>query len=264
MFLIKGIFRRIILCAICVLAANSAFSQVSSSFWQTDKSQHFVVYYQVSRPEYISELSSKAEGYYNSIIDDLGFRRFDFWSWDNRAKIYLYENAEDFQRETERTSWSGAVVYVANRTIKTFVGQDGFFDSILPHELTHIIFREFVGQKSILPLWIDEGVASSQEKSYLAARLKIAKKLIAQNEYIKLDKFSAISNPDLVQAHVFYAQAASLVFFLVRGQGRERFQDFCRKVRDGVDWQAALFSTYRFSNFEEFEQAWKEFIVKQV
>ncbi len=252
-----------ILCVICVLLAKAAFAEISSSFWQTEKSQHFVIYYQASRPEYISELSSQAEGYYNSIVDELGFRRFDFWSWDNRAKIYLYENSEEFRRDTERTSWAGAVVYVTNRTIKTFVGQEGFFDSILPHELTHIIFREFVGLKTTLPLWIDEGVACSQEKSSLNARLQIARNLITQNQYIKLDKFSTVSNPDLVEPHIFYGQAASLIVFLIRGQGSDRFQDFCRKVRDGTDWQTALFNTYHFSGFEEFEQAWKEFILKQ-
>ena len=250
-----------ILAAACFLQGLFA-AQIDSSFWQTEKSQHFIVNYQAAPANYLSQLTSQAEIYYNSIVDDLGFRRFDFWSWDNRAKIYLYDDSGTFLSDTQRQSWAGAVVYVSNRTIKTFIGQAGFFDSILPHELTHIIFREFIGEKIYLPLWIDEGVASAQEKSYLNTRLQIAKDLVAQNQYIKLDKFSEVRDPDLVQAHIFYGQAASLVVFLIRGQGRENFQDFCRKIRDGADWKSALFSVYHFNSFDEFEQAWKEFVLK--
>jgi hypothetical protein len=261
MKLLKYSIMVFILAAACFLQGLFA-AQIDSSFWQTEKSQHFIVYYQATQPGYLSQLTSEAENYYNSIVDDLGFRRFDFWSWDNRAKIYLYSNSDQFLSDTRRQSWAGAVVYPANRTIKTFIGQAGFFDSILPHELTHIIFREFVGTKTVLPLWIDEGVASSQEKSYLNARLEVAKNLVAQNQYIKLDKFSEISNADLVPPNVFYGQSASLVVFLIRGRGRENFQDFCRKIRDGANWKSALLSTYHFNNFDELEQAWKDFVRK--
>ena len=36
--------------------------------------------------------------------------------------------------------------------------------SLLPHELGHIIFREFIGLESNCPSWLDEGVAMYQEK----------------------------------------------------------------------------------------------------
>jgi len=263
MKILKYSLAALILVTLC-FTHRSVVAQVSSSFWQTEKSQHFIVHYQAAPANYLSQLTSEAETYYNSIIDDLGFRRFDFWSWDNRAKIYLYDDSATFLSDTQRQSWAGAVVYVANRTIKTFIGQAGFFDSILPHELTHIIFREFIGEKTYLPLWIDEGVASSQEKSYLGTRLALAKNLIERNQYIKLDKFSEVRDPDLVQANVFYGEAASLIVFLIRGQGRENFLDFCRKIRDGANWKSALFSVYHFENFDEFEQAWKEFVINQI
>jgi len=237
-------------------------AEVITSFWKTEKSAHFIIYYQEAPAGFITELMDRAEDYYNSIVDELGFRRFDFWSWDNRAKIYLYASSEDFLYDTKRESWAGAVVSVGNRTIQSFVGQKNFFDSILPHEMTHIIFREFVGQKIVLPLWIDEGLACSQEKSYLTARLQFTKDLIAQNAYIKFDTFFEIYKISNVNPQLFYNQSASIMNFLLRQNGKEAFLDFSRKLRDGIPWKKALFSAYHFANQEEMETAWKSFVLK--
>ena len=240
-----------------------ASAEVISPSWQTEKSQHFIIYYQDAPVGFISELIYKAEDYYNSIVDELGYYRFDFWSWDNRAKIFLYRNSDEFHKETDRASWSGAIVSVGNRTIKSFIGQVGFFDSILPHEMTHIIFREFVGGKVVLPLCIDEGVACSQEKSYLAGRMQIAKNLVLHNNYLKFDNFFEIYKlgPE-IQPQLFYAQSASIVIFLIRQYGKEGFLDFSRKLRDGLPWQKALLSVYRFANLDEMEASWRAFILK--
>lgn len=242
-----------------------ARAEVVASYWQTSKSQHFIVYYQETPSGFVDELINKAEDYYNGIVDELGYRRFDFWSWDNRAKIYLYKNSEDFLAQTKRSAWAGAVVSVHNRLIQTFVGQQYFFDSLLPHEMTHIIFREFIGANIPLPLWIDEGVASSQEKGSLNSRMQMARELILKGEYIKLDKFSEITSPDVntVSPRLFYSQAASLIVFLIREKGKGDFLDFSRALRDGMDWKSALLKTYNFSSLQDLEKSWKEFMLKQ-
>jgi len=246
------------------LFVREARAEVFSSLWQTEKSQHFIIYYQTAQPAFVEELISKSEDYYNSIVDELGYRRLDFWSWDNRAKIYLYQDAEDFHNDTQRAAWAGAVVSVGSREIKTYVGQGGFFDSLLPHEMTHIIFREFIGRNVILPLWIDEGVASSQEKSNLYARMRAAKGLVSKNEYLSLDKLSKVTNLDeKITPRVFYAQAASLIVFLIRERGKDNFLEFSRSLRDGTDWKKALFKAYNFSSLEEMEEKWKAFMLKQ-
>ena len=238
--------------------------EVDSSFWQTKKSHHFIIYYQESPSGFVDELINRAENYYNSIVDGLGYRRLDFWSWDNRAKIYLYKNAGDFHTDTQRSAWTGAAVSVRYRVMKTFEGQEHFFDSLLPHEMTHIIFREFIGVNTPLPLWIDEGVACSQENDYLRARMQIAKDLIVRNQYIKLDKLSEVSNlgEDTVSPDIFYSEAASLIVFLIREEGKERFLDFSRALRDGIDWKSALLKSYNFTTLEEMEKEWKNFMLK--
>jgi len=240
-----------------------ARAEVSTSLWQTKKSQHFIIYYQETTDDFVNELVVSAENYYNSIVDELGFRRMDFWSWDDRAKIYLFNNSADYLNETGNLTWSGAQVSVRRRTIKTFIGQQNFFDSILPHELTHIIFREFVGTKTELPLWLDEGIACSQEKSSLVSRMAAAKEMVKRDAYLKFDKLFEIYNSSLIVPNVFYSESASLIVFLLKKYDKEFFLDFSRKLRDGIEWKTALLNTYHFSNFEEMESAWKELILNQ-
>ncbi|MFH1678737.1 MAG: peptidase MA family metallohydrolase [Candidatus Omnitrophota bacterium] len=238
-------------------------AEVDSSLWQTEKSQHFIIYYQDDGAGFVKELINQAENYYNSIVDELGFRRFDFWSWDRRAKIYLYKSSSEYHRDTRRMGWSGAMVSVKQRTIKTYIGQGNFFDSMLPHEMTHIIFREFVGDRNHLPLWLDEGIASSQEKANLANRMGIAKDIINQDAYLKFDDLSEIRDSSLIVPHTFYAESASIIVFLMEEYGSGKFLDFCRKLRDAEPWKQALLRAYHFSNFEEMERAWKSYILKR-
>jgi len=242
---------------------NCACAEVSTSLWQTKKSQHFIIYYQDTADDFVNELISTAEKYYNSIVDNLGFRRMNFWSWDDRAKIYLFNNSSDYLNDTKGVSWSGASVSVRRRTIKTFIGQETFFDSILPHELTHIIFREFVGAKTALPLWLDEGVACSQEKTSLVERMKSARMLVSNDVYLNFDKLFEVYGSTLIVPNVFYAESASIVVFLLQSYDKEDFLEFSRRLRDGIDWKKAILTTYRFSNFKEMERAWKDFMLKQ-
>lgn len=247
--------------AILFLSQGVIYAEVNSSLWQTEKSQHFIIYYQEDNTGFVKELINRAESYYNSIVEELGFRRFDFWSWDNRAKIYLYKNNASYLQDTQRAAWSGGSVSVKTRTIQSYIGQESFFDSILPHEMTHIIFREFVGEKNNLPLWLDEGVACSQEKATLGGRMDIAKNIINRNNYLKLDKLSEVRDASLLVPYIFYAESASVIVFLIQEYGSDKFLDFCRKLRDKEAWKQALLGAYRFSDFEEMENAWKIYIL---
>lgn len=262
-----GMFKnmKIIISIFLILASyvRPACAEVTSSFWQTKKSQHFIIYYQEASVSFVDELANKAEGYYNSIMEELGFRRFDFWSWENRAKIYLFNNSQDYLNDTQGVAWSGAQVFIKNRTIKTFIGQRSFSDSGLPHEMAHIIFREFIGLGVNLPLWIDEGVACSQEKSSLAWRMQLAVGLVKKGAYISFDKLSQVRDPNSITPEIFYPQAASIIVFLLSNYDKGFFLDFSRKVRDGIEWKKAILDSYRFANFAEFETAWKDFLLAQ-
>lgn len=232
--------------------------------WHIEKSTHFIVYYKDADERFVRDTIDKAEEYYKSIADNLGFTRYDFWLWEKRAKIYIYNDAADYQAKTGKPSWSGGSAYVTEKVIETYPLRQGFFQSTLPHELGHIIFREFVGFQGNAPLWLDEGVAMYQEK---VKRTDIKGKLltaIEQNKLIPLNKLSEINiifanDPELVE--LYYIEALSAVTFLMAQFGKGNFVELCNAIKERKSFDEAINDAYRvFKNLEDLNKAWIRYI----
>lgn len=256
----KSVFKSLIL-FFAVIAVFCGFKPGSG--WKVKKSKHFLVYYKQAPYGYINNAAREAERYYKDITEYLGLKRITFWTFDNRCKIYIFENLQGYLDATGYEEWSRAHVDIKEKEIITFVMQEEFFTNILPHEMGHIVFREVIGYNARIPLWIDEGVAVLQEKDrnfYLDA----AKELVKRDLYISVKSLSEIRDYRYVIPVVFYSEAASLIGFLLEEYGRDEFIKFCRKIRDGTDWQEAFFKTYGFRSLEGFQEAWVNNINKQV
>jgi hypothetical protein len=239
----------------CVLAAPN-------DNWQTTKSTHFIVYYKNAPEDFLEQVKERSENYYDKIADDLGFRRYNFWLWDNRAKIYIYDNVGDYQAATGQPSWSAGCAIVREKVIHTFPFAKGFFNTILPHELGHIIFREFVGFDNFaVPLWLEEGVASYQENIRFFTANKLVQDAIGKGNFIGIEGLASF-NPQLTQdstsVNLFYAEAVSIVDFLIKDFGKDNFVLFCQNLRDKGDLERAIASSYPFANTSELSLAWQK------
>jgi hypothetical protein len=254
----KRVMRKCILgLLIFFISGNFVFAEN----WNTAKSTHFIIYYKNAPPGFLEELIDKSENYYNKIADNLGFRRYNFWLWDNRARIYIYDDAKDYQAATGEPLWSSGCAYPREKVIRTFPYAKKFFDIILPHEMGHIIFREFVGfDNPAVPPWLDEGVASYQQDLASPAANLTIKGALRENRLTPLNKLSAIkpqSMTDSGTVNLFYAQAVSVVDYLMKKFGQDRFIVFCQALRDKKDLAKALILAYSFNNIEELDEAWR-------
>ena len=233
--------------------------------WQVFKSTHFLIFYESAKESTLNEFSQRAEENYNKITDDLGFNRFNFWTWDNRAKIYLFDNQKDYTASTGDPDWSAGRAQVSSKQIQTFITASGFLDNVLPHEMAHIIFREMVGfNNQGIPLWLEEGVASYQEQNSSFVKADLANK-INQGNFINLDSLSRLevaSSTDKEQVGLFYAEAHSLVRYLVTEFGKDKFVLFCQNLRDKRNITRALELTYSFNGLGDVESSWKKYILK--
>ena len=245
---------RIAIALVCLSLFCSGL-EAQDEQWNVKKSKHFIIYYQEESRQYLSKIASRAEHYYKSITGYLGLRRFDFWTWEKRCKIYLYPDREKYLADSRRALWSRGSVHVIRKEILTYTEEEEFLDYVLPHELGHIVFREVVGFDKQLPLWIDEGVALLQEKDR-EKYLEFARTLVKKGTYLSLAELSRIRGYKNMDPTIFYSQSASMIEFLLERFGRKRFVSFCRELRDGEEWQEALLETYKFDNLEELEEAW--------
>ena len=250
--------------------------------WQEQRGSHFIVYFTdagkkaggvdksgktVPGDRWAKNVLRKGEQYYKSIADDLGYPRHSkFWTWDNRVKIYIYPDHESFVKATGQPKWSKGLARYNEKEILSYrwAKEHEFLDALLPHELGHLMFRDFIGFKGEAPLWLDEGVAQWQEPAKRKVIRQVMRKLLKEGRLLPLKKLSSIDHTTLnsrmqTQAvHEFYIQSISLVEFMVTRHGKNRFTNFCRALRDGKTLDNALKSAYSpvILNIEDLEKRW--------
>jgi len=233
--------------------------------WQELKSDHFIVYYKEAPLDFVHNVQESAEQYYREINDNLGFTRYEGWTYDRRAKIYIYNDQEDFSKDAH-ARWAHGVASVQNREIRTFPSAHGFFDSTLPHELGHIVFREFIGITEQVPLWLDEGVAMYQEKAKRWGANKLVQQAIQKGQFIPLDELTHMvlySDTPRETVELYYAEAASITYFMITELGKFRFVNFCRKLKEGSSFENALHHAFaRVKNLNDLNKLWVAYLHK--
>jgi len=235
------------------------------------RSEHFLIYHDkdVSR-SYATQIKNTAERFYRTITQEFRLVRDNPWLWDNRAKIYIAKDKEDYQERFRCASWSAACVDYRRKIVYTYYGHKEF-KSIFVHELTHIILREYIGQQNI-PLWLDEGVATYMEDKYgggiYKKKLWFIKKKISDEKYIKLKELNKISYSELEDkanddVNFFYLESFSIVNFVINKYGRYKFSNLLRQLEKGFSVEEAFSKIfYKFRTLEDLEKEWKRFSQK--
>lgn len=283
----RSIFR-IIATALCF------FGCISVSYgqdWKQLESEHSIVYF-VQDEGFARQVSDKAEFYYRRIADDLGYARYsNFWTWENRVKIYIYPDRNSYSKASNMPSWSEGMADYTHRQIICYAWHGGFLDGLLPHEMTHLIFRDFVGFKGEVPLWLDEGVAQWEEPLKRAQVKAVSKSLfnngtlLCVEDMLNLDirkvqgnsivrihsipdkdgkkKLLSLSSDDLVRT--YYIEAISLVGFLIERYGADSFTGFCRQLRDGKSFNEALGFAYptNITGVDDLEKEWLKYVLAE-
>ena len=279
-----GMFLGVILgLVICVSSAGAA-DQLN---WKELKGTHFIVYF-TGEESFARDALNNAEKYYTRIANELGYARYqDFWTWEKRCKIYVYPDHDSFLKSTGGAEWSHGLADYRAKTIISYAWHEGFLDSLLPHEIAHLIFRDFIGFKGEVPLWLDEGVAQWEEEAKRPQMKAMIKELydneglLLINDMMKLDirrlkskdgvhvrsALTKDGSPGVVflssdnLVNTYYLQSVSMIGFLIEKYGGESFTNFCRELRDGETLQEALKSAYMtITTIEEFEKRWKEYL----
>lgn len=258
--------------------------------WQELKGDHFLAYF--TRDEvFAREVLNKAEVYYQRISSDLGYPRYtEFWTWDKRVKIYIHPDRDSFSKATNEPGWSEGMADYKNKQIISYAWSKGFTDSLLPHEIAHLIFRDFVGFKGEVPLWLDEGVAQWAEEAKRKYANQAARQLFAQGALLPLEEMMKLNirnikddsgvytrakktkegkdgvlflSPDNLVS-VFYLQAVSLVGFMIEKYGSSSFTAFCRELRDGRSLEDALRAAYPsyINSLQLLEEKWQEYLTE--
>jgi hypothetical protein len=141
---------------------------------------------------------------------------------------------------------------------------------ILAHELTHIYFDGFFIGGANDPLWLSEGMATLVQVERGLAAPNWLKENLAQLEGgagLPLETFMEVKTTagwSDEKVRLWYAQAYSVVRYLIRTQYRSSYYKFSSYLRDGRPMPESLYRAYGapYTRVRALEIAWRHEIAR--
>lgn len=230
---------------------------------QTLKRMHFVIYHNDRHAA--NEISWKAEFYYKQIVRHFNIRGFRPWQGKEKCTIYLFEDKKDYIQKAEAPRWSGGLARYNPPRLYIYEENPRLIKQILPHELTHLLFAQFMPREKI-PLWLNEGMAQYEEERWYSTQMKsYLKEQIKNENYIKpAELFRMKRYPqDKTELVLFYLESASIIEYLKDEQLATAFADFLIAVKQDYSIEEALEHAYQWKfdeGISEFEKKWLKFV----
>jgi Peptidase MA superfamily len=254
-----------ILCAGLLLFPYTSFADDNPDTWQLMKGQDFNIYYRATVPDdFVQTTMDTAEEELKRVTDNLGITDNPSWGGGRQIKVYIYGDRDDFVKNGGQAGWSHGAAFAKAKTIKLYPDASGFFDTLLPHELGHIIFRDDIGFTADIPLWFEEGVAIYQEKAKRWGANDAVKEAIENGQFIPLTQLSGVrlyKNTKGQVVDLFYSESASVVYYLITELGEQEFYMLCNELRNNTPFEEALHKVYlRFKTTDDLNQAWTGYL----
>lgn len=127
-------------------------------------------------------------------------------------------------------------------------------DSVLPHEITHMVFASHF--RAPLPRWADEGGATNVENiSERAKHQKMLVRFLQTGRGIAFNQMFAMTEypPDVMP---LYAQAQSVVDYLIQQKGRRHFVTYLEDAMKTGDWEGATRRHYGIQDLGVLQTTW--------
>ncbi|HXT00790.1 MAG TPA: hypothetical protein VN915_08970 [Elusimicrobiota bacterium] len=227
--------------------------------FQKSVTRHFNVY--AEQYEASDRFLELIENLHGNLMLDLA--PFSPWASDQKVSIFLFKSQDAYRRVTGRPPWSGGASSVPKR--KVYVYESEELPGILAHELTHIYFDGFFLDGQTDPLWLSEGMATLlQVERGLSAPNWLRDNLatLEAGGGLPFESFMSVTTTsgwtdDKVR--LWYAQAYSVVRYLIRTQYRSSFYKFAAYIRDGRPVPESLYRAYGapYTRVRALEIAWR-------
>ncbi len=176
-------------------------------------------------------------------------------------RIVVYAGSDEYLKKTGMPAWSGGVT--VGNAIYTHEGPS--LQGTIAHEMSHLIFHEYMGRAEPRLRWVNEGLAVYQESVavpvgqgardlFPSHRERLRRQPLPIDSMIRL----APSNERGLDPSAWYAQAESMVRFMINRGGRIGFSEFLAALRDGKAVDEAVAAGYpgTWQSLAQFEADW--------
>lgn len=206
----------------------------------------------------LETLLTRAEVFYERLMHDTGLYSF---RPQEPYRIIVYDSHDHYRQATRQPSWSGGVA--VGNTIGLYAHPN--WEPVLAHEMTHVIFYEFMGSEASRWRWINEGLAMMQERQTLDTanqdHLKNYWRSVLRQQAMPMNQVTAFTpyTENERDVNLWYNQVESVIEFLIERGGRLNFAQFLERLRSTKDLDTSLSYAFssKFPNLETLEKTWK-------
>jgi len=157
----------------------------------------------------------------------LDLAMFAPWISRERLRLFLYKDQASYLAgRFKPPPWSNGVALYEERVVAVFKQPDRQrLLEVVSHETTHLLFESYWGEAGKSPpTWLNEGLAMLAEKDgpqnperspWYAAMVSLLERPLGLEEFLRFNPAQEASPQDS-RLQVWYVQAYSLVYFLLR------------------------------------------------
>lgn len=207
----------------------------------------------------VQEKAQVLEKIFNEIVNQTALYSF---KPEENYRVVIYRTPQEFRSKTGQPGWSGGMK--TGRGVFTFE-QDNV-DAVLAHEITHIIFGEFLEKEEVNYRWLNEGLAMYIDAHFDAGRRydDIEEEWLGRlraEPLMSLDDilaFKPYSEKDRA-VRLWYSTVAHFTAFLIKNGGAFNFSLFLKALKEGAAVDQALMQAYpgKYRTLEELYAVWR-------
>jgi hypothetical protein len=225
--------------------------------WEKRQFADFDIYWHDQSDTLIDELLSEVQARLGRV--DLGV----VIPAARKPRVFIYRSSDELRDAVLfEHEWTGALAYPDYNIILTAVSGSSleWAKGALPHEITHLLVHEAIfGPFGDIPVWLDEGLAEHVQPEMPDHLQESLSRAISNGTLISVKSLSSGFPTDPSGAYLAYAEASSIVSFLVEEFGREKMRQLLAAFKDGATYDDALQQVYSF-DVDGLETRWKSHI----
>lgn len=202
-------------------------------------------------------IADLAEASYNRIMLDTNLYSF---KPSGLYQLIVYANEDEYHKKTGQPAWSAGVT--VGNAIYTY--ESPRLAGVIAHEMTHLIFFEFMGKVAQEQRWFNEGLAVYEEEQALGrGRGELFAGMAAQLRQVPLPMESMLRLTPATEkeytVNLWYAQAYSMVGYMIDRGSRIGFSQFLQALKDGHNYDQALLRGFPnlWRTLEDFHRDWR-------
>jgi hypothetical protein len=227
--------------------------------WRSLQSGPVTLYWYKGTEDWAKSLLEAAQKALERLEQDMGIE------FQGPVNIYIYASRGDMREAIPSRSqtFDEATVtlgMVLSEDTVVVLGTDPDLDKTIAHELSHLVVGKAVESplSSPLPRWLDEGLAMYAEGELPAKNALALEEALREGKLISVRSLSGyVGEPEKVD--LFYAEAYSLVEFLLKEYGKEKMREFLAEFAKGSPQEEALSKIYGLT-IDELDAKWRNYL----